>query len=41
MIALALLFEPIARIASGGGPTKISPADAHASANSAFSDRKP
>ena len=34
-------FDPIARIAAAGGPTKVSPAAAQASANSAFSDRKP
>ena len=39
--ALAAAFEPMARIAAAGGPTKTSPASAHASANSAFSDRKP
>ena len=33
MSALAAIFEPIASIASGVGPTKISPASAHARAN--------
>jgi hypothetical protein len=31
----------MARMAAGGGPTKVMPARAQASANSAFSDRKP
>ena len=39
--ALARSFKPMARIALAGGPTKVMPAFAHASANSAFSDRKP
>ena len=34
-------FEPMTRIASMGGPMKTTPACAQASANSAFSDRKP
>ena len=41
MSALAAVFDPIARIAAGGGPTKVRPAVAHASAKSAFSERKP
>jgi hypothetical protein len=38
---LASDFEPIARIAAGGGPTKTRPASAQASAKRAFSDRNP
>ena len=34
-------FEPIARIAPGGGPMKTTPAFAQASAKSSFSERKP
>jgi len=34
-------FDPIAVIASGGGPTKITPASRQAAAKPAFSDRKP
>jgi hypothetical protein len=41
MIALAADLSPMARIASGGGPTKTSPARAQASAKPAFSERKP
>ena len=41
MIDLAADFEPMARIAATGGPMKAIPAVAQASANSAFSDRKP
>ncbi len=41
MISRALVFEPIASIASGGGPIKMIPASAQARANSAFSARKP
>ena len=37
----ASIFEPIAAIASGGGPIQVSPASATAPAKSAFSDRKP
>ena len=39
--ALAASFSPMARIAEAGGPTKTMPLAAQASANSAFSDRKP
>ena len=38
---LARALSPLAWIASAGGPTKTSPAATQASANSAFSDRKP
>ena len=38
---LAEVLEPMDRIAAGGGPTKVSPAAAQASAKSAFSDRNP
>ena len=38
---LAALLEPIARIASAGGPMNTTPALAHAAAKSAFSDRNP
>ena len=41
MIRLASIFEPIASIDSGVGPTQVSPAASTARANSAFSDRKP
>jgi hypothetical protein len=41
MSALAAAFDPIARIAAGGGPIKTMPAAAQAAANSAFSDRNP
>ena len=37
----APIFEPIASIASGGGPIQTSPAAATARAKSAFSARKP
>jgi hypothetical protein len=40
MAALEALFEPMARIAAAGGPTKIRPASTQACAKSAFSDRK-
>ena len=39
--ARALVLPPMARMAEGGGPMKVMPAAAQASANSAFSDRKP
>jgi hypothetical protein len=39
--ALAADFDPIARIASAGGPTKTMPAHAHCAAKASFSDRKP
>ena len=38
---LASIFEPIAAIASGGGPIHVSPASITAAAKAAFSDRKP
>jgi hypothetical protein len=41
MIALEAALEPIARIACTGGPINTTPAAAQASANSAFSERKP
>jgi len=41
MMALADDFEPIARMASGVGPTKTTPLAAQASARSGFSERKP
>ena len=41
MISLAPIFEPMASMASGAGPTKVSPAAAQARAKPAFSDRKP
>ena len=34
-------FDPIARIASTGGPMKTMPAAAHCAAKSSFSERKP
>ena len=37
----ASVFEPIASIASGGGPIQVSPAASTARAKSAFSARKP
>ena len=37
----ASILEPIAAIASGGGPIQVSPAPVTARANSAFSDRNP
>ena len=37
----ALVFDPIASIASGGGPTNTRPAAAQARANAAFSARNP
>ncbi len=39
--SFALVFDPIASMASGGGPMKVMPASAQALAKSAFSDRKP
>ena len=39
--ALARIFEPIDAIASGVGPTNVSPAAAQSRANCAFSDRNP
>ena len=41
MRARALVLPPMARIAEGGGPMKVAPAAATASAKSAFSERKP
>jgi len=41
MISLARIFEPIASIDSGAGPTQVRPASITARANSAFSDRNP
>jgi hypothetical protein len=41
MLVLASDFDPIARIAAGGGPMNRNPAAATAVANSSFSDRKP
>ena len=38
---LASIFEPIAAIASGGGPIHVRPASTTARAKAAFSDRKP
>ena len=37
----AFVFEPIASIASAGGPMKTMPASSHARAKAAFSARKP
>ena len=37
----ASIFEPIASIASGGGPIQVIPASPQARANAAFSARKP
>ena len=37
----ASVLSPIARIASTGGPTKVSPASAHAAAKRQSSDRNP
>jgi autotransporter-associated beta strand protein len=39
--AFAALLPPMARIAAAGGPTKHTPAATQASANAAFSERKP
>jgi hypothetical protein len=41
MISRALVFEPMASIASGGGPMKTIPASSQARAKAAFSARKP
>jgi hypothetical protein len=38
---LASIFEPIASMAAGGGPTHVSPASSTARAKAAFSDRNP
>ena len=37
----AAIFEPIASIASGGGPIQVSPASSTARAKAAFSARNP
>ena len=41
MIRLASIFDPIASMDAGVGPTHVSPASITARAKSAFSDRKP
>ena len=41
IIALASIFEPIAAMASGGGPIHVNPASITARAKSADSARKP
>ena len=41
ILSLAEIFDPIASIASGGGPIQTIPAFSTARANSAFSERKP
>ena len=41
MISRARIFEPIASIASGGGPIQAMPSAAQRRANDAFSARKP
>ncbi len=41
MSAFAADFEPMARIAEAGGPTKTIPAPSHAAANPSFSERNP
>ena len=41
MSSRARVFEPIASIASGGGPMKTIPASSQARAKAAFSARKP
>ena len=41
MSAFASSLEPIDAIASGVGPTKVSPAAAQSRANPAFSERNP
>jgi hypothetical protein len=41
MVSRAATFEPIASIASGGGPIHVRPACAHARAKPAFSARNP
>ena len=38
---LASILEPIAAIASGGGPIQVRPASSTARAKSAFSERNP
>ena len=40
-ISLARTLSPIDAMASGGGPTQVSPASMTARAKSAFSERKP
>ena len=39
--SLAAIFDPIASMASGVGPTNVIPAAAHCRAKPAFSERKP
>jgi hypothetical protein len=39
--SLAAIFDPIASMAAGVGPTNVIPAAAHCRAKPAFSDRKP
>ena len=41
MSARAAVFDPIASIASGGGPIQVRPASSTARAKAAFSARKP
>ncbi len=41
MSSFAAVFDPIASMASGGGPTKVRPAAAQARAKPAFSERNP
>ncbi len=41
MISRARVFEPIASMASAGGPTNTMPASSQARAKAAFSARKP
>jgi hypothetical protein len=41
MRSRAVVFEPIASIASGDGPIQVSPASATCRAKAAFSARKP
>ena len=41
IMALEVDLMPMSRIASEGGPTKMTPLSAQASANSVFSERKP
>ncbi len=39
--ARAAVFDPVRLITAPGGPTNVSPACAHASANAGFSERNP
>jgi hypothetical protein len=41
MSSFAAVLDPMASMAPGDGPTKVSPAAAQARANPAFSDRNP